>query len=167
MPIRPYRESDFETLLRINSASTPGVSEESASSFRQILSVGTCLVVEDDAGLVQGFINLIEPGTLAYESPNLRWFEAWQAVEGRSLIYVDRIAFAETARGKGMGDALYRHVFKACAERSFIGAEVNTAPDNPGSHRFHRRMGFDRVGEQVFKPGEKAVAYYARSLNGR
>lgn len=165
--MRPYRDSDLEILHAINQASTPGVSSETSDGLSAIINVSDCNVVEGVTGEILGFITLIEPGTLAYPSPNLRWFEAWQAQEGVSLIYVDRIAFAESARGLGLGAALYDAVSAKYEDRDYMTAEVNTVPDNPGSHRFHKRMGFGRVGAQVFKPGEKAVAYYARRLNRR
>ena len=162
--IRPYRQSDFAALHDINAASTPGVSEETEEGLSEILSLATCFVAQDACERPIGFITLIEPGVSTYGSPNLRWFEAWQDREERSLIYVDRIAVAESARGSGLGEALYRHAFAQFADREVIAAEVNTIPDNPGSHRFHDRLGFVRVGQQVFTEGEKAVAYYIRKL---
>lgn len=162
--IRLYRQSDFAALHAINAASTPGVSEETEQSLSGILSFATCFVAQDRSKTPTGFISLIEPGQLAYGSPNLRWFEAWRDREKKSLIYVDRIAIAESARGSGLGEALYRQAFAQFADREVIAAEVNTIPDNPGSHRFHDRLGFVRVGQQVFTEGEKAVAYYIRKL---
>ena len=164
LTIRDYAPGDFEAVFAINEASTPGVSQESQESLRQILSVGICRVAIGADGKVTGFINLVEPGTLAYGSDNLRWLEAWQEKTGRTQIYVDRIALAEAARGQGVGPLLYEDAYQAFSDRDVITCEVNTLPNNPGSHRFHKRCGFEPIGEQVFKPGEKAVAYYARAL---
>lgn len=161
--LRMFEAADFPALFDINCAGVPGVSEESRSSFAHIVSLSTCIVA-CEGGHVLGFVNLVEPGTEAYESPNLRWCEAYGAAKAVSQIYVDRIAIHEDARGRGLGEALYRECFSRYADRDVITAEVNTLPDNPGSHRFHQRLEFERVGEQVFKPGEKAVAYYARAL---
>jgi hypothetical protein len=46
-----------------------------------------------------------------------------------------------------------------------IGCEVNTAPPNPGSQRFHTRLGFVGIGEQIFEAGSKSVRYYSRPLS--
>ena len=46
-----------------------------------------------------------------------------------------------------------------------IGCEVNIRPPNPGSHRFHKRLGFHQVGERHYDGGDKAVAYYVRPLD--
>jgi predicted GNAT superfamily acetyltransferase len=164
MPIRPYTPSDLPALYAINQASTPGVGHEAtADGLKRWIDLATCLVATDEGGAPLGFITLIEPGTLAYESANLRWFEAWQAEQGCDLLYVDRIAVSEAARGQGLGQQLYEAAFDIAKGRQWLGAEVNTDPDNPGSHRFHTRLGFARVGEKRYKP-DYAVAYYARPV---
>lgn len=164
MFIRPYQPSDLPALYAINQASTPGVGhEDEAEGLGALIGMGTCLVAADDAGKPLGFINLVEPGTLAYPSDNLRWIEDWMAREGASAHYVDRIAIAPKARGGRLGEALYRAAFEAAAGRDWLTCEVNTDPDNPGSHRFHQRLGFERIGERRYRP-DYAVAFYGRPL---
>lgn len=165
MKIRLYQPSDVDALYAINQQSTPGVGhEDSAAGLARWIDLSMCLVAADDNDQPLGFITLLEPGTLSYDSQNLRWFEGW--LEGRSenLIYVDRIAIAETARGQNIGEKLYEAAFEAFAETDLIGCEVNTAPDNPGSHRFHQRLGFTEVGIRQYDEGRKGVAYYTRAL---
>jgi uncharacterized protein len=164
MTTRPYTPSDLPALYAINQASTPGVGhEDSAEGLERWIDLATCLVATDAVGAPLGFITLIEPGTLAYDSANLRWFEAWQAEQGCDLLYVDRIAISEAARGLGLGKRLYEAAFDIASGRQWLGAEVNTDPDNPGSHRFHARMGFVSIGEKRYTP-DYAVAYYARPV---
>ena len=99
MSIRPYTLADLPALYAINQASTPGVGhEDSAEGLKRWIDLSTCLVAADAQDRPLGFITLIEPGTQAYDSANLRWFEAWQAAEGCDLLYVDRIALSEAAR---------------------------------------------------------------------
>lgn len=160
--IRPATAGDFERLFEINELSVPGVSEESASSLETILAIGETRVAVTPHSHVLGFINLVRPGTAEYKSENLRWFEAWQSEKGRSVHYVDRIAVDPATRGLGLGETLYRAAFDLAASRDGLGCEVNLLPPNPGSHRFHQRLGFEKVGRQVFEPGRKAVAYYVR-----
>jgi len=163
LKIREYVEADLTFLHEINSASTPGVSEETEEGLAKIVSLSTCLVACDGADFPIGFITLIKPGTKAYESPNLRWFEAHIESQPRKLIYVDRIALHPDHRGRKLGERLYKAAYDAFEGYDEIGCEVNLVPDNPPSHKFHRRMGFERIGEQVFSL-EKAVAYYVREL---
>jgi predicted GNAT superfamily acetyltransferase len=165
MTIRPYKSSDLPALYAINQQSVPGVGhEDRAEGLARWIDISTCLVAVDQDDEPLGFITLIAPGTLAYESQNLRWFETWLEDRNTSLIYVDRIALAETARGQNIGEQLYNAAFAAFSGTDQIGCEVNTAPDNPGSHRFHQRLGFKQVGERQHDEGRKGVAYYVRSI---
>jgi len=161
--LRQAAPKDLDHLKKINDLSTPGVSFETKADLETILELGDTHVALGGDNRVLGFINLVAPGTTAYQSPNLRWFEAWQARVGKSVLYVDRIAIDPAARGHGIGKLLYRRAFHVSGDRDGLACEVNTLPPNPGSHRFHKRLGFEQVGDQVFDPGRKAVAYYVRA----
>ena len=160
--IRKYRKTDLGALYAINQESTPGVgSEDSAEGLRRWIDLSDCFVAAGDDDAPLGFITLIEAGTLAYTSANLRWCEA----NCEDFIYVDRIAVSAAARGQRIGETLYAAAFEASAGRvSQITCEVNRLPPNPGSQRFHERLGFRIIGEQAFDGGRKAVIYYGRSL---
>lgn len=142
----------------------PGVGSESKESLSRWINLSTVFVAADTKNQPLGFITLIEPGTLDYESANLRWFEAWKEEHGRDVVYVDRIAISQAARGARLGEKLYRAAFDAFSDRGEIGCEVNITPPNPGSHRFHKRLGFIQVGERSYDEGRKSVAYYVRAL---
>ena len=159
--IRAYVPADLPALHAINEQGVPGVSRETIESLGKWVSLSECLVAVDDAGRPIGFLNLVPPGTAAYTSPNLRWFEA----RGGHVNYVDRIAIDASVRGQRIGEALYEAAFATCAGRyAAIGCEVNRLPPNPGSLRFHKRLGFVEVGSQAFMPGEKEVIYLERTL---
>lgn len=164
MTIRFYRPSDLATLFAINQASTPGVGhEDSAAGLARWIDISTCLVAVDAADKPLGFITLIPPGTMAYDSNNLRWFERYQEGRETSLIYVDRIALTPKARGLGLGEKLYQAAYGAFKTTDEIGCEVNTMPPNPGSHRFHQRLGFREVGTRAHGDSY-AVTYYTRKI---
>jgi len=165
MAIRPYRSSDLDTLYEINQASVPGVGSETKTSLERWINLSTVFVATDKKDTPLGFITLTEPGTMAYDSNNLRWFEAYMAECGRSLIYVDRVAIAETARGQKLGEQLYQAAYEAFADREEIGCEINLNPPNPGSIRFHERLGFRRIGDRAYGTNGYRVAYYVRTLN--
>ena len=159
--IRPYTPSDLPHLWLINQAGVPGVGDETAETLERWIGLAETLVAVRDDDLPLGFMTLLELGTLQYPSDNLRWFEA----RGGNVIYVDRIAVSEFARGARIGEQLYQAAFEACAGRhDAIGCEVNRLPPNPGSLRFHKRLGFQEIGENIFKPGEKEVIYLERAL---
>ncbi|WP_143435473.1 GNAT family N-acetyltransferase [Henriciella aquimarina] len=164
MLIRAYTPDDLSALTAINADCVPNVSAETRESLGQLLALGTCLVAVDEADLPRGFVNLVAPGTMAYPSENLRWFERWMVEEDvADLVYVDRIAVAEAARGQRLGEALYEAAYAEGKAGGLIGCEVNDDPPNPGSHRFHRRLGFERIGVERYRPGY-TVSFYVREV---
>lgn len=164
MPIRPYRPDDLPRLFAANEASVPGVGRETQDTLEGWIGLSSCLVAADAADVALGFITVLQIGQPAYDSPNMRWFEAYAEETGKSVVYVDRIALLPEARGMRLGEALYQAAFEHFGDVDEIGCEVNTIPPNPGSHRFHKRLGFVEVGEAVFKANEKAVTYYTKSI---
>jgi uncharacterized protein len=98
---------------------------------------------------------------MGYPSANLRWLEKW----GDDFIYVDRIAIAESGRGAGIGGALYVDAFRSYSGKTpWITCEVNLRPPNPGSLRFHERLGFHEIGRRSYAEDTKEVIYLARAL---
>jgi len=159
MTIRPFKPSDLTSLHAINVAGEPGVGAESKASLAAIIDAGDCIVAVNATDEPLGFLLSLNPDA-EYASPNYEWFNT----RYESFVYVDRIAIAEAARGQGLGETLYQYAFKAFSQHALlIGCEVNIAPPNPGSMRFHKRLGFDSVGTHTFSE-DKAVAYLARRL---
>ena len=165
MKIRPYQPADLSELHAINVAGEPGVGALSEAELAAILAEGQCFVAVNAEDQPVGFLLLVAQGA-RYQSPNFLWFESRYAGQSAAFIYVDRIAIAPSAQGLGLGAALYRIAFEACAGSwQCVCCEVNTLPPNPGSLRFHERLGFQTVGDKTFRPGEKSVVYLERSLS--
>ena len=164
MPIRSYRSEDFAPVFAANEASVPGVGKESEASLARWIALSTCFVATDESDQALGFLTVMALGQMEYDSPNMRWFESYVARTGKRMVYIDRIALLPEARGQKLGEALYQAAFEHFADAYEIGCEINTLPPNPGSHRFHKRLGFEPVGEATYVPGQKAVAFYSRSL---
>lgn len=157
-PLRPVVLADAPRLAEINAASEPGVSAATAAELAAILDMAeTALAALGEDGAILGFLIALPPGC-AYGSANYRWFEA----RGGDFLYLDRIAVAPEARGRGLGEALHRALF-AVAEGRPVALEVNTLPPNPGSIRFHERLGYREVGRAAHRPGAYEVAFYERS----
>jgi len=110
---------------------------------------------------VLGFALLFRAGA-DYASENYRWFE----VRGDDFFYVDRIVVADEAQNAGVGRALYAAIFAAARERGLarVTCEVNVEPPNPGSMRFHGRLGFAEVGRQSTKNDTIVVAMLAAAV---
>ncbi|RKS80201.1 hypothetical protein CLV35_0623 [Motilibacter peucedani] len=158
--MRPVVPADLDDVLVINNASVPAVSELDAPALERLVGqTRLALAVVDDAtDAVAGFALCLLPGA-DYASENYRWFEA----RSSDFLYVDRIAVGEGSRGRGLGRVLYAAIFDDARALGLaeVCCEVNTRPPNPGSMRFHTRLGFVEVGRQSTKGGSVDVAMLA------
>ncbi len=152
--------ADYAAIHRLNEASTPHVSSITPEELAALAAM--CFdfsLVRDDEGVV-AFLMLMRPGQ-PYQSLNYLWFSEHY----RDFVYVDRIAVAERAKGKGIGRALYQHAERISRSLApVLTCEVNLDPPNPDSLEFHRRMGFVEVGRQKTEGGTKTVSLLVKTL---
>lgn len=97
-----------------------------------------------------------------YDSPNFQWFRSRYP----RFAYVDRIAVATEARGRGHARRLYEAFFAHArqAGHELAVCEVNLDPPNPTSDAFHAALGFAEVGSASIYGGERSVRYFMRRL---
>ncbi len=100
--------------------------------------------------------------TASYDSPNYLWLKA----RHDRFIYIDRIAVADRARGRGHARALYEDLFALAraAGHTVVVCEVNVDPPNPPSDAFHAALGFREIGRAVLEERGKTVRYFAKVL---
>ena len=158
MPIiRELTTDDLDVMLAINQENVPAVGPETEETMQQIFEWSSlALGIEVDQALV-GYCLIMKPG-LPYQSSNYQWF----CNKYDEFIYLDRVAFTESHQGKGYGSLLYNEVESRSTESLFT-LEVNLKPRNEGSLRFHERLGFVEVGQQISGSG-KLVSLMAKNL---
>jgi len=160
MKIRLCQPADLVELHRINEENVPAVGSVTPGELDSLVAGCYATFVAEDKGRIGGFLlGLVEGAD--YGSPNYTWLsERYPA-----FAYVDRIAVDAAFQGSGIGVMLYEALEAHVADkRPVLACEVNTLPPNPGSLRFHKRLGFEEVGEQMFEPGAKAVVYLVKTL---
>lgn len=162
MLIRDWKPGDLPALHAINEASVPGVGTLTReASDKLIIEASAATLVAELDGKPAGFVLCMFEG-LDYGSLNYKWLSERYA----TFAYVDRVAVAAERRGRRIGEALYAAVYDRLAGvRDVLTAEVNLAPPNPGSLRFHKRQGFVEVGERWEIEGEKGVVYLEKRLS--
>ncbi|RYV49449.1 GNAT family N-acetyltransferase [Pengzhenrongella frigida] len=157
---RRITPADLPVLAALNDAAVPAVSPLGLAGLTALLPhCDTAVVLDDDAGTPVAFLLALVAGA-EYASENYQWFEANRP----GSLYVDRLAVAPRAHGRGLGRLLYEAV-AARAETlglTEITCEVNLEPPNPESMAFHARLGFVQVGEQSTKGETVRVALLAR-----
>ena len=144
--VRNIKSADLTRVLAINNANTPGVSELTLSELEtDITNCLHALAIDNEHGEVCAFCI-----TFAPDAPDAGANHRWFADRFESFVYLDRIAIDPTYQNLGLGVLLYQSVEQQMidsAQHSMLCCEVNLEPPNPGSLRFHHRIGFTEVGQ--------------------
>jgi predicted GNAT superfamily acetyltransferase len=144
--------ADLARVLEINNANTPGVSELTMTELEADLSHALhALTIENESGEVCAFCV-----TFAPDAPDAGDNHEWFAERYESFVYLDRIAIDSNHQNRGLGALLYQAVEQHMldsAKHSLLCCEVNLEPPNPGSLRFHSRIGFTEVGQHSPQQG--------------
>ena len=160
--VRNIVSTDVTRVLEINNANTPGVSELTLSELET--DINNCLhalAIENEQGEVCAFCI-----TFAPDAPHVGVNHQWFAERYKSFVYLDRIAIDSNHQNRGLGALLYQTVEQRMldsAEHSLLCCEVNLEPPNPGSLRFHKRIGFSECGVETTGPGY-VVTYLQKLL---
>ena len=145
--VRGIEIADLPRVFEINNANTPGVSELTFTELETDLENSLhALAIDNEWGEVCAFCITFDPGA-PDAGDNHRWF----AERYKSFVYLDRIAIDSNHQNRGLGALLYQSVeqhMQNSAEHSLLCCEVNLEPPNPGSLRFHQRIGFAEVGQR-------------------
>lgn len=158
LPIEPIGEADEAALLALNNEHAAELSWLEPERLSSLLAEA---FHARRIGSVEAFLITFDQDA-AYDSPNFLWFGQRYA----RFVYVDRIAVAASARGRGHARRLYEDLFGRAARdgHTLVTCEVNAEPPNPASDAFHAALGFHEVGTAAIHGGAKTVRYYAKPL---
>ncbi len=155
--IRQIEDVDIEWISRLNKSLEIELSPLTPHELRQL--IGRAFYAHA-INAADAFLLAFDEGA-PYTSPNFQWFRQ----RYQRFVYVDRIAVAPHARGRGLAATLYEDLqIKAqAADSEQLVCEVNIDPPNPASDRFHTKRGFAEVGRNRLKNG-KYVRYLAKPV---
>ncbi len=155
--IRPYTTADRDALLELNAANVPEVGPMDDAKLELFAAEALRFDVIELDGAIEGALVVLGEGA-SYRSPNYRWF----AERHQRFAYIDRVMLSPAIRGKGWGTALYDAAVTTARAlgKPVLTAEVNTAPPNPRSVRFHEGFGFVEVGRvRPYGPDEEVAMF--------
>jgi hypothetical protein len=161
--IRDAERRDLPAILALNEAFVHFLSPLDRARLDALHAASAWHRVAEVDGAVVAFLMTFRE-CAAYDSPNYLWF----CRRYPRFLYIDRIVVAESARTLGLGRALYTDAMDYM-RRAGIGVlccEYDIEPPNPGSARFHERMGFVEVGRQRVAGGRKEVSLQVLQLDG-
>lgn len=157
-PIRPIEAGDLAAVLALNAAHEVELSALTPERLAALVAMAfAAWIVPPQAAFLIAFDQ-----DAPYDSPNFRWFQH----RLDRFVYVDRIAVAAEARGRGLARALYGRLFAAAraAGHAAVAAEVNSEPPNPASDALHAALGFSAIGSALLVDRGKTVTYLIRRL---
>ena len=147
--VRNIVSTDVTRVLEINNANIPGVSELTLSELEtDMKNCLYALAIDNEHGEVCAFCITFDP-----DAPDAGANHRWFAERYKSFVYLDRIAIDSNHQNRGLGALLYQSVEQLMldsAEHSLLCCEVNLEPPNPGSLRFHKRIGFTECGQRSY-----------------
>lgn len=160
--LRDLTLDDLAAAHVINRANVPDVGEVSLERMGWLQEMTAISIgVFDDHGSMLGFCMVFPPGT-DYDSTNYTWFmERYD-----DAYYLDRVAFSEPARRRGLGTRLYDAVEQRIVDAPGIARlalEVNSDPPNEGSLAFHTGRGYREL-ERRPTPYGIEVAMFEKPL---
>ncbi len=134
--IRPIDQRDHDTIIELNQNALEGVSPLDHESLSLLVKQADQALVLDDGGDVAGFVITLPTGSV-YDSSRYEWFEDRLA----DYVYLDRIVVAATHRRQGVASRLYDAV------EGELPVALEVYDTNAPSLAFHRRRGYEQVGE--------------------
>lgn len=156
--IGPILKSHRAKILRMNETFVHWLSPLDDDGLSDLLDLAHYKKqIHEADGVLIGYAHDVD-----YDHKNLQWLRA----RFDRFYYIDRIILSAAAQGKGYGRHLYAD-FEAEARAKGLArlvCEVNTKPNNPGSHKFHERLGFNALADVDYPDYNATLRYYEKVL---
>lgn len=160
--LRALRADDEHSVLGINADSQPHVARLWPAELTRLLALSAQhVVVEDAAGGVIGYA-LVFAHDADYDGEE---FQILRRQLAEPFLYIDQIALAPSARGRGIGRLVYAGLAQRAEAQGLraLCCEVNTQPANPASLAFHERLGFGPIiGTLATQDGRQVLLLLSR-----
>jgi ribosomal protein S18 acetylase RimI-like enzyme len=136
MIIEEVREADdalVETIARLLPQLTEARTPPTLEQLRDVVAGQTLLVALDEDGTVLGTLTLI-------------LYRVSSGLKGR----IEDVIVDESARGRGIGEALTREGMRRAGEAGVLMLELTSMPYRQSANRLYKRLGFVRKPTNVY-----------------
>jgi ribosomal protein S18 acetylase RimI-like enzyme len=136
MIIEEIREADdalVETIARLLPQLTEARTPPTLAQLREVVAGQTLLVARDDDGTIIGTLTLI-------------LYRVSSGLKGR----IEDVIVDESARGRGIGEALTREGMRRAGEAGVLMLELTSMPYRQSANRLYKRLGFVRKPTNVY-----------------
>src|SRR4051794_17657930 len=148
MHLRRARPEDYGAISAVTlEAYRPQLSESSAA-YAEVLGNAEARDLEAELWVAVGPDDREVLGTVTICPDGSPWREIANADEGEFRI----LAVAPQAQGRGIGEALVRHVLDRFREQGATAVVLSTTPGMAAAHHLYERLGFVRCPERDWSP---------------
>jgi ribosomal protein S18 acetylase RimI-like enzyme len=116
-------------LPQLTEARTPPTLEQ----LQEVVTSQTLLLARDDGGGILGTLTFVR-------------YRVSSGIKGR----IEDVIVDESARGKGVGEALVREAMRLANEAGVLMLELTSMPYRQAANRLYRRLGFVRKPTNVY-----------------
>lgn len=161
MIIRKFETKDYNRILQLNEESVHFLSPWTKEILERVITQSEIFNLIEIDGRIEAFVLTLREDK-KYDSINYLWFSHHYD----KFLYIDRVVVSLQMRDKGLGKSLYESVFKYARESgvTYVAAEIDIDPPNPGSLIFHEKFGFKEVGKHTVANGKKIVSLQVVNL---
>jgi ribosomal protein S18 acetylase RimI-like enzyme len=122
-----------ETIRRLLPQLTEARTPPTLEQLQEVVANQTLLVARDDDGTVLGTLTFV-------------LYRVSSGVKGR----IEDVIVDESARGRGVGEALVREGMRLANEAGVLMLELTSMPYRQAANRLYRRLGFVRKPTNVY-----------------
>jgi ribosomal protein S18 acetylase RimI-like enzyme len=126
-------EELVETIRRLLPQLTEARTPPTLEQLQEVVANQTLLVARDDDGTVLGTLTFV-------------LYRVSSGVKGR----IEDVIVDESARGRGVGEALVREGMRLANEAGVLMLELTSMPYRQAANRLYRRLGFVRKPTNVY-----------------
>ncbi len=149
--LRQACADDFDEILKINAESAPHVAKLEVDDLRQLVTIASFALVASDGVHVVGY-------ALAFLSSDVYEGDEFQSFRARFVepfLYIDQVAACPKARRANIASQMYAWLQQRSRALGIfiLCCGVNVRPANPVSMWFHRKLGFESVGDLETRDG--------------
>ena len=159
--IRPFQECNKDFLLNLNKKHNEVLIPMGNKELCFIYDKAELFDIAYVDGVSVGYIIALREGIQEYDYKSYKWF----CENYSKFLYIDQVVVDREYLNQGLGTYLYQTAFEHAKQ---IGVETVTAAitaDNEVSLKFHERLGFKTVGEQIIRGGTTRIIQQVKHLS--
>ena len=159
--IRPFQENNEEFVLGLNKKNQEVLIPMDREELRFLHDKAELFDVVYVDDVPAGYIIALREGIQEYDYKSYNWF----CENYSNFLYIDQIVIGGKYLNQGLGTYLYQNAFEHAKRTGVETVASAITEDNEVSLKFHERMGFKIVGEQLIRGGTTRIIHQVKNLS--